>query len=860
MHCIPPEHALIDAPHLFRSLENDVRFVKPNVSRVHARILFDETSGQGSLEVLGANGATLNGIHEPCAEGVHTPLCEGDLLVVAKEYFRVRYPGGTCAPLPQSEEEQIVQPIRLDTPARATPVRRRMRMSLVAAADIHSPEASIRLVGPTPPAQTITEATMESFVLIEEVEAQEQPEEGLDEEEQEIQEQEHEQQLASPSPLNSTPLRRPSLSPQKSNRKVSLRTAALLRNSGAAYRQSIGGGSSSPLSRPVAIAATTANLDAESDAEDDADEDEIERSLSFSTPSSPAPVPVKALGSFHTPQPMRVAAHKPRGRLSMADASPSKRSAFVVTRLVVHPEMDAETSCLVQQRMQDLEEEMEDALTDDETEQPEAAEQEAAPTENAPVQVPVAPSTPRAPSKPASVTAPTPDLAILKHLFSLSKSQLDSDAALQSARELFGAHESELVALKMTTSASPFEMQCGEELQALLASPQGNTLVGQAAERIQAQQDAATPRRKSPIMADELRVQSTPSVRTPRKHSRNPEVEVLPASELVVAQEAPVNAATGMQPQEADESTPPAVEAAEPVTEAASAPPEPVAEPTADAADVPEVATTDEATQEPTSELSEEPATEPTATGRGRKPAAAKKGKTSRTSKKASSEAEKERPVATEEAPAAPALAKCSRAKKAPAKAVSKEVADEAQSSSDPAAVLPEEQEQTPAPAPAKRSRTKKAPAKAAPEITQPSSDTVEQETAPAEQEEAAPAPAKRSRAKKAPAAEVEAPAAPAPKRARGKKAAVASADDEATVPSSDAVHADNEASSPLQPSKKQSRAKQTSALSSDAVQADTEASSPFQPSKKPARARKAAPASEPEAEPAVRRSARSRR
>ncbi|KDN44551.1 hypothetical protein K437DRAFT_274517 [Tilletiaria anomala UBC 951] len=473
------------------AMENDVRFLKSEISRVHCRIIFDDNTGEASIEVLGSNGIDLNGIHEaPSAfPGSNLiPLCEGDLLLIAKRFFRMRYPGGTFAPLPK-------QPVRadpiIDSPANAgparkgrssnvgagTPARRRVRMSLVAAAEVYSPvpalptktglfaaterlngaeaEQSIRLIspsassskastprksalaspakrgtlnpgkrasfaanlemGPTPcgidvlglvsPMRVLSAQELgaecylknpslfdgadqgthdeedEDVVLLEEVEEESEGEadddeasvEGgenivadaevdIDQQAEAEREAESDNQNMNPNVTEvlaqtpATPLSMPSISPRKSNRKVSLRTEALLRASSAAYRRMSVDPTNVPLpasapGTPVALAVADQGQALVRDDSDD--EEEVDRSLSLITsPSRPineerqeqqqrddasanvqATTPAKQrkpLGtSFMTPQPAKTTgfASRSRARMSLGDFRDSPRTA-----------------------------------------------------------------------------------------------------------------------------------------------------------------------------------------------------------------------------------------------------------------------------------------------------------------------------------------------------------------------------------------------------------------------------------------------------------------------------------------------------------------------------------------------------
>ena len=103
------------------------------------RTYADNFTLQASIQVLGLSGIDLNGIHEsPSTSSI--PLCEGDLICLAKRFFRMRYPDGMFAPLPKRIEEP--QAATGESPAKenvGTPARRRVRMSLVAAAEVYSP-------------------------------------------------------------------------------------------------------------------------------------------------------------------------------------------------------------------------------------------------------------------------------------------------------------------------------------------------------------------------------------------------------------------------------------------------------------------------------------------------------------------------------------------------------------------------------------------------------------------------------------------------------------------------------------------------------------------------------------------------
>ncbi|CBQ71279.1 conserved hypothetical protein [Sporisorium reilianum SRZ2] len=147
-----------------RSLDNDVRFLVNDVSRHHCTIEIeikqdheDADSTQAFLQVLGANGVLLNGDHvfsAPRGAGRYE-LHTGDSILVAKRsfIFELAQPASAATASPNlfsSPVKGSAQSAALNTPA--TSNRRRVRMSLVNAAQINTPARPSNK--PTSPAKT----------------------------------------------------------------------------------------------------------------------------------------------------------------------------------------------------------------------------------------------------------------------------------------------------------------------------------------------------------------------------------------------------------------------------------------------------------------------------------------------------------------------------------------------------------------------------------------------------------------------------------------------------------------------------------------------------------------------------------
>ncbi|GAC94197.1 hypothetical protein PHSY_001768 [Pseudozyma hubeiensis SY62] len=134
-----------------RSLDNDVRFLVNDVSRHHCTIEIEIQGGQRSdgneafLQVLGANGVLLNGMQVyPAPRGIgRYELHTGDSIVVAKRSFVFELPQLAHASSPSAEASMFSSPVKAsakaDPQTPATTNRRRVRMSLVNAAQINTP-------------------------------------------------------------------------------------------------------------------------------------------------------------------------------------------------------------------------------------------------------------------------------------------------------------------------------------------------------------------------------------------------------------------------------------------------------------------------------------------------------------------------------------------------------------------------------------------------------------------------------------------------------------------------------------------------------------------------------------------------
>ncbi|PWN47496.1 hypothetical protein IE53DRAFT_382078 [Violaceomyces palustris] len=134
-----------------RSMENDVRFLRTDVSRVHCEFDFNDESNV-LLHVYGSNGVLLNGVRAlPKTQGGKGTylLKEGDLIGVSKQTFCLR-----LAPPKQesrsSSKENTSLPFENSTKVAATPLTsrpRRIRMSLVHSAQINTPAKSQSATG-----------------------------------------------------------------------------------------------------------------------------------------------------------------------------------------------------------------------------------------------------------------------------------------------------------------------------------------------------------------------------------------------------------------------------------------------------------------------------------------------------------------------------------------------------------------------------------------------------------------------------------------------------------------------------------------------------------------------------------------
>ncbi len=135
-----------------RSIENDVRFLVSDVSRHHCTIEIEIEQEQASdikkafLQILGANGVLLNGTQAyPAPRGAgRYELHTGDSIVIAKRSFLFELS------LPSAQGSQLAEPNLFASPVEggaqtavpqtpATTAKRRVRMSLVNAAQIDTP-------------------------------------------------------------------------------------------------------------------------------------------------------------------------------------------------------------------------------------------------------------------------------------------------------------------------------------------------------------------------------------------------------------------------------------------------------------------------------------------------------------------------------------------------------------------------------------------------------------------------------------------------------------------------------------------------------------------------------------------------
>ncbi|SPO30398.1 uncharacterized protein UTRI_06328 [Ustilago trichophora] len=135
-----------------RAEDNDVRFLVSDVSRHHCAIEIEIEQEQGSdntkafLQVLGANGVLLNGTQAyPAPRGSgRYELHTADSIIVAKRSFIFELPLPTPS---QSQVNIFSSPVKGSAPSAvpqttATTHKRRVRMSLVNAAQIDTPARS----------------------------------------------------------------------------------------------------------------------------------------------------------------------------------------------------------------------------------------------------------------------------------------------------------------------------------------------------------------------------------------------------------------------------------------------------------------------------------------------------------------------------------------------------------------------------------------------------------------------------------------------------------------------------------------------------------------------------------------------
>ncbi len=140
---------------LGRSIENDVRFLASDVSRIHCTIEIEiQAAPEGNaafLQVLGANGVLLNGVQAlPAPRGQGTyQLHSGDSIVIAKRSFLFKLPETTDVDAAKQSANLFASPVKGTKPSAAAPhtpagPRRRVRMSLVNAAQIDTPARASR--------------------------------------------------------------------------------------------------------------------------------------------------------------------------------------------------------------------------------------------------------------------------------------------------------------------------------------------------------------------------------------------------------------------------------------------------------------------------------------------------------------------------------------------------------------------------------------------------------------------------------------------------------------------------------------------------------------------------------------------
>lgn len=146
---------------LGRSIENDVRFLASDVSRIHCTIEIEiQAAPEGNaafLQVLGANGVLLNGVQalpSPRGQGTYQ-LHSGDSIVIAKRSFLFKLPETTDVDTAKQSAKLFASPVKGAKPSAEAPTtpagpRRRLRMSLVNAAQIDTPaRASRKAASPT---------------------------------------------------------------------------------------------------------------------------------------------------------------------------------------------------------------------------------------------------------------------------------------------------------------------------------------------------------------------------------------------------------------------------------------------------------------------------------------------------------------------------------------------------------------------------------------------------------------------------------------------------------------------------------------------------------------------------------------
>lgn len=131
-----------------RSIENDVRFLVSDVSRHHCTIEIEIEQDQSTdgkrafLQVLGANGVLLNGAQVlPAPRGAgRYELQSGDSIIIAKRSFLFELPHFVASSLPSIFPSPVKGSSNTAMPQTpATTNKRRVRMSLVNAAQIDTP-------------------------------------------------------------------------------------------------------------------------------------------------------------------------------------------------------------------------------------------------------------------------------------------------------------------------------------------------------------------------------------------------------------------------------------------------------------------------------------------------------------------------------------------------------------------------------------------------------------------------------------------------------------------------------------------------------------------------------------------------